>query len=160
MFNVQTLMFTARIRGLSQSDLARMAGVSRQAVSLWFKSAKDGQADLRAKNLLALSRALGLYVDEITTPLPCSSAKERAPLQTSLLWDRLYPNIEDFALALSQKKPKALARLVQIYGLFCSAKMVGRIIWTAFEKYKNHIHPVRRMELEKLWHLRQSLASR
>lgn len=154
-----TLMVVAKIQGLSQSDLARLAGVSRQAVSLWLKSAHDGRINLDSNHLLALSRGLGLTVEELATPLPCSQGPVRDALCAELLWDRLYPSLEDFAAAVAQGSSKALARLVQAYGLFRAAKTAGRVAWTRFEDYKVFIQPERRVELEWLWRLRQSLAS-
>jgi transcriptional regulator with XRE-family HTH domain len=158
MIDTQTLKTIAKARSLSQSDLARLAGVSRQAVSLWFKGA-HAHADVHAKHLLSLSHALGLSVEDITTPLPCSGPEESAALRAGFLWDRLYTGIDDFAVAVSNEEPKALARLVQVCGLFGAAKAAGPAVWTKFERYKNHIHPMRRMELEKLWLLRQRRTS-
>jgi hypothetical protein len=135
-----------------------MAGVSRQAVSLWFKSARDGAINLDGKHLLSLSRALQITVEELASPLPCSSPEDRAQLQAEFLWDRLYPSLESFAIALAQESPKALARLVEVYGLFPAAKIAGRAVWSEFDEYKTLIEPARRQELERLWNLRQSLA--
>lgn len=47
--------------GGPQSELARRVGVSRQAVSLSFRSA---EANLRGKHLLRLSEVLGVPVEE------------------------------------------------------------------------------------------------
>ena len=135
-----------------------MAGVSRQAVSLWFKSARDGQINLDAKHLLSLSRAFGIAAEELATPLPCSSQEERAALQTELLWDRLYPDADAFAIALAREFPRAMARLVEVYGLFAAAKVAGRAVWSEFGEYKSFIEPTRRQELERLWNLKQSRA--
>lgn len=159
MLIASTLKTVAKNKNLTQSDLARLAGVSRQAVSLWFKSARDGRINLDSNHLLALSRGLGLTVEELAAPLPGPQGAQRDALSAELLWDRLYPGLEEFAAALAQESPKALARLVQVHGLFRAAKTAGRAVWTKFEDYKAFIQPERRAELERLWRLRQSLAS-
>ena len=81
--------------GLNQSDLARLAGVSRQAVSLWFKKEEDF-INIKSRNLDRLCRGLGISPDELLKDLP-----ELEPVgawRTQFLWDRLYPDLESFAL--------------------------------------------------------------
>ena len=66
-------------RGYSQQQLARIAGVSRQAVS----AVESGASDPSLRVALALSRALGLTVEEIFgpgTPEPGVEARPLAPL--------------------------------------------------------------------------------
>ncbi len=72
-------------------------------------------------------------------------------LEVSLLWDHLYPDIDQFALALAAGEPRALARFVQAYGLYAAESALGAVAWQAFPVYKRHIHPVRRRQLETLW---------
>src|SRR4051812_3877247 len=94
-----TLSALARARGLSQSDLARAAGVTRQRVSQWFRDEpEDGVISLHSKHLQNLAAALGVSVDELLHPLPllgeAAAAREES---AKLLWDRLYPDLVSFA---------------------------------------------------------------
>ncbi len=69
----------ARARGFSQQQLATMAGVSRQAVS----AVESGLSDPSLRVALALSRALGLTVEEVFGPVtsePRVEARLLAPL--------------------------------------------------------------------------------
>ena len=137
-----------KARGISQSELARRVGVSRQAVSLWLRQA--GQVNVRARHLLRVSSALGVSAEELVESLPCCEPDRRDTLRTRYLWDRLYPDIDDFAIALNRNEPKALARLVEIEGLYRAEKVLGARVWKQFEDYKRHIHPARRLQLEVL----------
>ena len=142
-----------KARGISQSELARRVGVSRQAVSLWLR--QTGQVDVRAQHLLRVSSALGVTPEELVETLPCCEPEERDTLRTRYLWDRLYPDIDDFAVALNRNEPKAVARLVETEGLWAAArdgaeKVLGAAVWTQLEDYKRHIHPARRPQLEVL----------
>ena len=116
MVNVRTLAAFLKARGWSRAELARRIGVSRQAVSLWFRG-DEAHAQLRA----------------------------------TLLWDRAYPDLDDFAVALHARDPRALGRFVEVYGLFAAEVTLGSFVWGEFPNYKRHIHPVRRRELETLW---------
>ena len=63
------LRLARQARGFSQQQLARMAGVSRQAVS----AVEAGLSDPSLRVALALARALGLTVEEMfgaRTPAP------------------------------------------------------------------------------------------
>jgi transcriptional regulator with XRE-family HTH domain len=143
-----TLRVTAKLRDLSQSDLARAAGVSRQAVSGWM----TGKKDLRVSNLQKLSRTLGLSIDQLIEPLPVLDEIHVVnKLQTALLWDRLFPELEDFVIALVKGDLRAIARLVEVYGLYSAAATVGSVVWKNFSRYCRFIHPVRRQQLEILW---------
>ena len=57
--NINTISVIAGSRAISQSDLARMAGISRQAVSRWFKQGGP-EIEVRASHLQKLSQALGV----------------------------------------------------------------------------------------------------
>lgn len=148
MVDVRALEALLKARGLTRAELARRVGVSRQAVSLWFK---QDTAELKSRHLVRLSEVLGVPVEELVRPLPCFDADTHAELRATLLWDRLYPDIDDFAVALVASEPRAVARLVQVYGLYASEKMLGASVWTDFPVYMRHIHPARRSELETLW---------
>ncbi len=73
------LRLARQARGFSQQQLARMAGVSRQAVS----AVESGLSDPSLRVALALARALGLTVEEMfgaRTPAPQVEAQPLAPL--------------------------------------------------------------------------------
>ena len=148
MVNVRALEAHLKARSWSQAELARRVGVSRQAVSLWFRGE---EANLKGRHLLGLARALGVPAEKLSRPLPCFDADTHEHLRATLLWDRLYPDLDDFALALDAAEPRALARLVQVYGLFAAEATVGPVAWNAFPDYKRFIHPARCADLEKLW---------
>jgi transcriptional regulator with XRE-family HTH domain len=122
--------------------------VSRQAVSLWFRG--EG-ANLQSRHLIRLSQVLGVTVEDLVRPLPCFEPETRERMRATLLWDRLFPDLDDFALALSAGDPRALGRFVEVDGLFAAEALLGSSAWTEFPNYKRHIHPARRLELETLW---------
>lgn len=156
--NVHTLSTLMKARGLSQSDLARRAGVTRQAASLWFKSDDPRQVNVQSRHLEKLSRALSVSMDELARPLPVlGDESAQGSLETALLWDRLFPSLDDFAIAVARGEERSLARLAQVYGLYAAGRMAGRRVWKDFPRYKCHIHPVRRRELERLWDHESSL---
>ena len=148
MVNVRTLEGLLKARGWSQAELARRIGLSRQAVSLWFRGA---EANLQGRHLLRLSQVLGVSVEDLATPLPCFEPQIHAQLLATLLWDRAYPDLDDFALALNAGDPRAVGRFVEVYGLFAAEATLGSFVWDEFPEYKRHIHPGRRLELETLW---------
>lgn len=151
--NVETLKSFALARGLNQSDLAKAAGVTRQAVSGWF--AKQGEIEVLSSTLQRLADSLGVSVETLSRPLPIlSSPDERAKWETELLWDKLYPNLESFLAALKRGQRPALARLVQVCGLYQAEKIAGRQVFHRFERYKNYIHPAHRRQAELLWKTR------
>jgi len=159
--NVTTLKALADSRGLNQSDLARMAGVTRQRVSQWFVGQPvNGSVNLGSASLKALADGLGVTADDLLVALPLLEQPERLSRETAnLLWDGLYPDLVSFAIDVGRGLPEAVARLVQIYGLYASARMAGKSVWTGFPKYKKYLHPARRKELEVLWKLRMSPTS-
>lgn len=95
--------------------------------------------------------------DILLRPLPLLGDEPSLERETTrLLWDKLYPDVTSLLVAALEKNHTALARIVQIYGLYATAKLFGACIWRDFPKYKQFIHPVRRAELEYLWLYRQS----
>jgi len=142
-----------KARGWSQSELARRVGVSRQAVSLWFRH--GGLAGIRGAHLLRLAEALGVPAEEIARPLPCFGGSHDR-LEASLLWDRLYPELDDLAIAIVNRELPAVARLVEVYGIFDAARAAGDWVWEAFPAYKRFIHPGRRRSLERLFEWREN----
>jgi transcriptional regulator with XRE-family HTH domain len=142
-----------KARGWSQAELARRVGISRQAVSLWFRGEA---ANVHGKHLLRLSEVLAVPVEELARPLPCFEPETHDRLRATLLWDRLYPDLDDFAVAVNARDPRALARFVEVYGLFAAEVTLGQHVWDDFPDYERHIHPARRRELETLWSWHES----
>lgn len=154
----RTLRTLLKARELTQSELARRVGVSRQAVSLWLRA--SGRVNLKAHHLVQVSQALGLPVEKLIQPLPCFDPEVHDRLVASYLWDRLYPDLDDFAVALNRKHPRAVARLVEVAGLYAAEKVLGSSVWRDFPRYERYIHPVRRKQLDTLhrWHENQTAA--
>lgn len=146
------------MKGMNQSDLARAAGVTRQRVSQWFEKADaHGFINARMNHVMALASTLGMDVGMLTRKLPLLDDKPRLKRDTArLLWDRLYPSIvELFAAALAGERT-ALARVVQVYGLYEGARLFGERAWREFPRYKSLLKPARRAQLELLWQYRQN----
>lgn len=144
--NTHTLRAHLKAKGWSQAELARRIGVSRQAISLWFK---HEQATLRSDHLANLAEALGVSMEALCEPLP-AFGDDHGRLQAAFLWDRLYPALDDFAIAVNRWEPAAVARLVQVSGLYAAERVLGRRVWKQFANYKQHIHPARCQQLEGL----------
>ena len=156
--DIITLKTICKLRHLSQSEMARMAGISRQAVSLWIKKGESlGSINVESQNLQKIAAALHLSMDTLTKPFPqLSDSTVEKKLRAALLWDYAYKDILDFFIALHHHKPHAMARLVEVYGLFESAHALGNIIWKTFPQYKKYIPPVRRKQCEQIWNLLSS----
>ena len=92
-------------RRINQSDLARAAEVSRQAVSRWL----SGKAGLRASNLFKLCRNLGLDPQLLLSENPLlSDADHWKRLEALYCWDQLFPSLQEFIVALSREDVRAL----------------------------------------------------
>lgn len=156
--HIETLKAIATIRHLNQSDLARAAGVSRQRISQWLHGpTSDGFINIQTKHLMAIAKVLDISPGGLLRPLPLLDDPQSLQRETArLIWDKLYPDLTSLLVAVLERQPQALARVVQIYGLYASAKLFGERVWQDFSKYKQFIHPVRRKELEGLWQYRQS----
>lgn len=99
-------------RGYSRADVARAAGVSRQAVSLWFAAGGDLR-NVRAATLMKLSASLAIDPAEFLKPLPgMADADAVRRLEAEFCWDRAYPDVYRFLAALADAEPRAVARLV------------------------------------------------
>ena len=153
MVDVRALKAFLKARSWTRAELARRVGVSRQAVSLWFRG---DEANLQGKHLIRLSQVLSVPVEKLAKPLPCFEPETHSRLRANLLWDRLYPDLDDFAIALNANDPRAVGRFVEVYGLFAAEATLGAFVWRDFPSYKQHIHPARRRELETLWDWRES----
>lgn len=154
--NVQTLKSYCLIKGISQSTLAQKAGISRQAISAWIKkadaSAGDVDVNIYSKNQERIANVLGVSANDLSERLPVlSDVKQKQQHETTLLWDHLYDSLEGFVAGFLRGQPEALARLVQIYGLFAAEKIAGKQVWDKFPRYKNKIHPAVCRKAEVIW---------
>jgi transcriptional regulator with XRE-family HTH domain len=155
--NSQTLQTISKLRRVSQSELARIAGVSRQAVSRWFKVPLGAEIHVLTPHLRKVSEGLHVKVDDLLRPLPVLEDIEKTrQYEAALLWDRLYLDLADFSIALVRGELPSLARLVQVFGLYKASKIAGQRIWDRFPDYKKYIRPIRREQLERVWEHHQS----
>ena len=143
-------------RQLSDADIAKHAGISRAAVHKWFVTkAPEHWVNVETRTLIKLAEALKISPAYFLQP-----RSELALYQTEFLWDRLYPNMETFALALKEHQLPALARLTQILGFYEAKLVVGIVAVSQFQHYKKFIKPIRRQQLEVLWPLYHSKTSK
>ena len=144
-------------RGWSQSDLARVTGVSRQAVSKWLKG--SAQVSMTSENLFKVSRALRVPAETLARPLPgYGGDAEHDQLMAAYLWDRLYPDLDELVIAASRWQLPAVARLVEVDGLYATEKLLGKAVWRRFEEYARYLNAVRRGQLRALvqWRIAQT----
>lgn len=156
--HITTLRYVMALNRLSQSDVARLAGVSRQAVSLWFKGNKSELINVPIATALRFSAAVMLPLDDLTKSIPVLEKPElEENLRAEFLWDGIFPSLADFVRALVNEELRAIARLVQCAGLFEAAHILGDSVWNKFHSYKQFIIPVRRKGLESLWTMQKDL---
>lgn len=136
-------------RGLNRADVAKLAGVSRAAVSKWFRQGEEtGIVNVETKTIFELARTL-----KLTPDLFLKERENLSAYETEFLWDRLYPDMEHFLKAVADGRLPALARLVQVLGFHQAGAVAGKKIISLFNKYKKNIDPVRRRALEAVWQL-------
>lgn len=161
--NPKNLEIILELNNLSQTDLACLAGVSRQAVSKWFHKAHS----MRMTALIRLSHKLSIRLDTLAHFLEQQNflapltPQQQEQIETNLLWDRLFLTLDRFVIALLKNNLRALARLTQVYGLFMASSILGgksrSTIWTLFHRYKKFLPPMLRQEQEKIWLLQKNL---
>ena len=144
-------------KGCRQSDVARAAGVSRQAVSLWFAQDDDFQ-NLHVANLMNLSDGLGIDPAELLKPLACISDPATVrQLYAEFCWDRSYPDIYSFLVALAGSEPRAVARFIECRGIYEAAAVLGKGTWRAYRGIRKHLAPARRREIDTVWKVHHDL---
>lgn len=147
---IQMLKNLMTVRDLNQSDIARLGGLSRAAVSKWFCQ-NASWVNVESETMRRLAAGLGLPLQSFL-----EEKIDLSPLATRFLWDALYPNMEGFVQALLGGQPPALARLVQVLGFRDAVLIIGKKVLTLFERYKKFIKPIRRQQLELIWPLYSS----
>lgn len=137
------------INNLSASALARKAGVTRAAVSRWWRCAdENGWVNVETGTLMRLAAALG-----VPPSLLLQRPIDLSAYTATFLWDALYPSMEEFLRAVAEQRRPALARLVQQLGFADARRVAGNAVLRKFPRYKQWIQPTRRKELELLWPL-------
>ena len=150
--NIQVLKIIVNEKNIRKAELARLSNVSRAAVTRWFlESAETGWANVETNTLMKLGEAL--HVDPsifLTKP------QALKPLEPRFLWDRLYPDMENFLKGIGRGDRVALARLVQVLGFHEGKEVAGKKAIAEFSAYKKYLKPGRRKQLEILWPLYNS----
>ena len=147
-------------KGYRQSDVAKAAAVSRQAVSLWFTAEGDFR-NVHVANLLNLSAGLGIAPAELLQPLPglAGPAEERR-LFAEFCWDRSYPDIYRFLVALCARQPRAVARLIGSRGIYEAAAVLGDEVWDTYPDLRPRLPAARRSVVDAVWQIHHDLNRR
>ena len=147
-------------RRYRRSDLARAAGVSRQAVALWFAGAGDFR-NVHVASLLSLSAGLGIAPAELLRPLPGlqDRAAERR-LHAEFCWDRSYADIYLFLAALAAAQPRAVARFIESRGIYEAAAVVGARVWRMYPRLRQLLPAARRTVVDTVWKIHHDLTRR
>jgi len=152
------IAYLLKLRNWNQAQLAQKLGLSRQAVSKWLQADFKTSPKVSLNSMLKLCELLNIGWNDLSKPLFEGDEVEwKKRLRVSLLWDHLYSDVDEFLLALYFFEPRAVARYVQVYGLYQSANTLGDRVWKDFDLYKNYLHPVRRNECEKICQIHQQL---
>jgi len=144
-------------RGCSQSDVAKAAGVSRQAVSLWFAADDDFQ-NVHVANLLKLSDSLDIDPAELLKPF--RGMKDPASvrlLYAEFCWDRTFPDIYSFLSALAGSDPRAVARFIECRGIYEAVAVLGKRVWRSYPELSKLLPAARRKEIDIVWKIHQDL---
>lgn len=151
---LSTLNTLMKLKNINPAELARRAGISRQAISKWFTSAETMNKNLinaEWNTILKISEALHIKPSALSTDLFRSLSPEtKSQYHSLLLWDQLYDSVESLSIALAKKEYKAVGRYVQVFGILAAEKIFGSWIYLRFDQYSPFIHPVKRKELKKL----------
>ena len=149
-----TLNSLLLLKRIKPAELARRSGISRQAISKWFKLAEHknlNQINAEWNTVQKIAAALKIepallskdFFGKLTT-------EQKENYRTLLLWDRSYESMESFTIALAKKEYKAIGRYVQVFGILAAEKIFGSWIFKKFDQYAPFIHPVRRKEIKNL----------
>ena len=144
-------------KGYGRSDVAKAAGVSRQAVALWFAGKGDFR-NVHVANLLNVSAGLGIAPAELLQPLPgLENTAAARRLNAEFCWDRSYPDIYRFLAALAQAQPRAVARLIESRGIYEAAAVVGIRVWRMYPTLRQRLPAARRAVVDTVWKIHHDL---
>ena len=147
-------------KGYRQSDVAKAAAVSRQAVSLWFSGNGDFR-NLHVANLMSLSAGLGVSPAALLQPLPgLGDPAEESRLYAEFCWDRAFPDIFRFLVALADSQPRAVARLIESRGIYEAASALGAQVWRGYPEIRRLLPPARRAVVDAVWKIHRDLTRR
>ena len=147
-------------KGYRQSDVAKAAAVSRQAVSLWFAAEGDFR-NVHVATLLNLSVGLGIPPAELLKPLPgLQEPAEGRRLYAEFCWDRSFPDIYRFLAALTARQPRAVARLIESRGIFETAAVLGAQVWQMYPQLRSRLPVARRTVVDAVWKIHHDLRRR
>lgn len=148
----QALKNLAHQKSLKQADIARLARVSRAAVTKWFQNGEaTGWINVETNTLRHLAKSLG-----ISPHIFLEERENISRYKTLFLWDRLYSNMESFLASAVSGELAAMARLTQVLGFRQAVAIIGPKAVSRFKKYKHFIKPQRRKQLETVWTLYNS----
>jgi transcriptional regulator with XRE-family HTH domain len=128
--NRDTLKTILRAKGLTPSQVAARANLSRQLLSHWLSPNAPAKLNVSTDKLEQLATALDVSPDDLLKSLP--DLTELNSQKTLYFWDRLFSDFTSFAIALARFYPPAVGRLVQTVGIFQSEKILGKRIWRIF----------------------------
>ena len=147
-------------KGHRQSDVAKAAAVSRQAVSLWFAAQGDFR-NVHVANLLNLSAGLGIAPAELLQPLTgLERPGEERRLYAEFCWDRSFPDIYHFLVALAAGRPRAVARLIESRGMYEAAAVLGAQVWRTYPELRHRLPAARRAVVDAVWKIHHDLTRR
>jgi transcriptional regulator with XRE-family HTH domain len=152
--NILALKFVAKLRGVSQSKISEFANVSRQRVSQWFAQSEEF-VNIGTIPAAHLASQLNVSCDVLLQSMPGLVELKRT--QSSYVWDHRFPDIETFVIAAMSNNLEAMARAVEVHGLYGTAEILGDIVWDSFDKFKRYLPPKKRQAMEAVWHLRQNI---
>ena len=147
-------------KGYRQSEVAKAAAVSRQAVSLWFAAEGDFR-NVHVATLLNLGVGLGIAPAELLQPLPgLEGPAEERRLYAEFCWDRSFPDIYHFLVALAEGRPRAVARLIESRGIYEAATVMGAQAWDTYPDLRRRLPAARRTEVDAVWKIHHDLRRR
>lgn len=139
-----TLKIIMNLRRVSPAELARRAGLSRQAISKW-------NPNPRWQTIQKVAQALNVAPEQLTRSLLSGvSSEEQKRVIALTLWDHLYPGLPDFIAALVRQERKAVARYIQAFGILNAEKVFGKWVYQKFDSYSGFLPPALRKDLRQL----------
>ena len=109
----------------------------------------------------SLDAGLGSSRAELLQPVPgLEGPAEERRLYAEFCWDRLYPDIHRFLVALADAQPRAVARLVECRGIYEAAAVIGDQVWSGYRDFRRLLPPGRRAVVDTVWKIHHDLTRR